>query len=397
MALRFNPPPNWPAPPEGFVPPAGWQPDPSWGPAPEGWELWVDDSASAASAPVAGSANDAAWAPTQAIPTGRSAPVASPTGQPASAPSGDYAAGNQYAGPQSGSAPVSSSAASASPYASSMSYAQSPTPYHNQGQAGGQPGQAPQQGGWQPIDVNGGSGTGGKKPVTKQWWFWVIIGVVALLILIGIIAALAGGGGDDESSDSQGSGVGSAAAADPTTGSDSSDSGSSSSDSSRSSSDEQGMSMDNPADPSTQTIKIKANEYASDPDATVEIQFGAVEWDDTDAIKKVYTDQDYEEGYKDPGSDNVYMRVPVTVTYHGKGQMNPYDITIDYVDKGNTVEASSDTYLLDDEFNDQDMPRDGGTVTGYFTYVIPKADQKSGVFAVSGLSNYDQEMYMAAK
>ena len=45
MALRFNPPPNWPAPPDGFVPPAGWQPDPAWGPAPEGWQLWVDDSA----------------------------------------------------------------------------------------------------------------------------------------------------------------------------------------------------------------------------------------------------------------------------------------------------------------------------------------------------------------
>ena len=391
MALRFNPPPNWPAPPEGFVPPAGWQPDPAWGPAPEGWELWVDDSASAASAPVAGSANDSAWAPTQAIPTGQSAPVASPTGQPASAPSGDYAAGNQYAGPQSGSAPVASSAASASPYAANMSYAQSPTPYHNQGQAGA--GVPQQQGGWQPIDVNGGSGNGGKKPVTKQWWFWLIIGLVALLILIGIIAALAGGG--DSSDDSKGSGVGTAAAADPTTGSGSSDSGSS--DSSSSSSDEQGMSMDNPADPTTQTIKIKANEYASDPDASVEIQFGAVEWDTTDAIKKVYDDNKYSEGFKDPGSDKVYMRVPVTVTYHGKGQMNPYDITIDYVNKGNPVEASSDTYLLDDEFNDQDMPRDGGTVTGYFTYVIPKSDEKSGVFAVSGLSNYDQEMYMAAK
>jgi len=45
MALRFNPPPNWPAPPEGFVPPPGWQPDPAWGPAPEGWQVWIDDAA----------------------------------------------------------------------------------------------------------------------------------------------------------------------------------------------------------------------------------------------------------------------------------------------------------------------------------------------------------------
>lgn len=43
MAHRFNPPPNWPKPPEGWVPPNDWRPDPSWGPPPEGWQLWVDD------------------------------------------------------------------------------------------------------------------------------------------------------------------------------------------------------------------------------------------------------------------------------------------------------------------------------------------------------------------
>ena len=43
MALRFNPPPNWPAPPPGFVPPPRWQPDPAWPPPPPGWQLWVPD------------------------------------------------------------------------------------------------------------------------------------------------------------------------------------------------------------------------------------------------------------------------------------------------------------------------------------------------------------------
>ena len=32
MALVFNPPPNWPAPP-----------DPAWGPVPDGWQLWVEE------------------------------------------------------------------------------------------------------------------------------------------------------------------------------------------------------------------------------------------------------------------------------------------------------------------------------------------------------------------
>lgn len=43
MAVRYNPPPNWPAPPAGWTPAPGWRPDPAWGPAPEGWQLWVDE------------------------------------------------------------------------------------------------------------------------------------------------------------------------------------------------------------------------------------------------------------------------------------------------------------------------------------------------------------------
>lgn len=43
VARTFNPPPNWPKPPEGWEAPPGWQPDPAWGPAPQGWQLWVDD------------------------------------------------------------------------------------------------------------------------------------------------------------------------------------------------------------------------------------------------------------------------------------------------------------------------------------------------------------------
>ena len=43
MAMRFNPPPGWPPPPEGFTPDPGWRPDPNWPPAPPGWQLWVAD------------------------------------------------------------------------------------------------------------------------------------------------------------------------------------------------------------------------------------------------------------------------------------------------------------------------------------------------------------------
>jgi hypothetical protein len=55
MGTRFNPPPGWPAAPEGFAPPPGWEPDPSWPPPPPGWPLWVDDRP-APKGPMTGSA-----------------------------------------------------------------------------------------------------------------------------------------------------------------------------------------------------------------------------------------------------------------------------------------------------------------------------------------------------
>jgi hypothetical protein len=41
--MRFNPPPGWPAAPEGWLPPPDWQPEPDWPAAPDGWQLLVDD------------------------------------------------------------------------------------------------------------------------------------------------------------------------------------------------------------------------------------------------------------------------------------------------------------------------------------------------------------------
>ena len=41
--MRYNPPPNWPKPPEGWAPHPDWSPDPSWPSPPPGWRLWIDD------------------------------------------------------------------------------------------------------------------------------------------------------------------------------------------------------------------------------------------------------------------------------------------------------------------------------------------------------------------
>ncbi|GAB6901615.1 hypothetical protein [Kineosporia succinea] len=96
MALRFNPAPGWPTPPEGFDPPPDWIPDPGWPAAPEGWTFWVDDEADAApAAPVIYWSNDAPpIAPENPGPSSPSAEASRPAGQvfwsqPAPAPPSD--------------------------------------------------------------------------------------------------------------------------------------------------------------------------------------------------------------------------------------------------------------------------------------------------------------------
>ncbi|WP_103062784.1 hypothetical protein [Actinomyces qiguomingii] len=389
MALRFNPPPNWPAPPEGFNPPAGWQPDPAWGPAPEGWQLWVEDSAPGApanSAPQTGSAADAGWAPTQAVPTGSSAPVADPTGQSASAPSGDYAGGG-------------------SPYAANMNYAQSPTPYHNQQQA---PGVSPQAAGWQPIDVGQGAPPGGNKPVTKQWWFWTIIAVVIIALVIGIIVALTRG--NDDNDDSRASATSSSTASnddstskptedDPTPEPTEDDpapepsKNASTPNQGGDSSSDKGATVSTAIDPENDSFIFEAGDYDStDPNATVEIKVGSVEWDATSAVKADAGDLFWTE----PGDGNVYMRVPVTAIYHGKGQLDGYKVKVDFVKDGNTT-SRQDKMLLNSEFRFQDQPRDGGSVTGYFVFLLSEADAKAeeGVFAVEVFYGNDERYFQA--
>lgn len=95
MGLRFNPPPGWPAAPEGFTPAPGWQPDPAWPPPPPGWQLWTDDGQ-----PPEGGPPPAPEAPTATGPTtATGAPTASwpppatgaPTGTGHPTASGAYA------------------------------------------------------------------------------------------------------------------------------------------------------------------------------------------------------------------------------------------------------------------------------------------------------------------
>lgn len=406
MALRFNPPPNWPAPPEGFVPPAGWQPDPAWGPVPEGWQLWVDD-ASAASAPAVSASADPAWAPTQAVST-HSAPVADPTGQPVSAPSADYSAPSGFSGPSAsgpaapsgagdvgqpgltppvtgGSAPVPSSAPTSSPYDTSMDYAQSPTPYQPGSPQAGQPGfgaqgaapgfgAQPQDQGWQPLDVAGARASS-STPVFKTWWFWTIIVLVVLALVGGVILALSRNNDEPASAASPAAQASSAPSASATA-------------SASPGGCEQGSSQNCPGDLSSQTLTLQGSEYSDDPDSYVELSFGDVVWDGTDQVR-----EGWRYGFEEPSEGYVYMRLPVTVTYHGEGQLNIYALEFKFVAEGNTFKTE---YVYNaNELRSQVAPYDGGSITGYVTFLIPSEYANSGAFAIS--FNYRDEYWMAEK
>ena len=395
MALRFNPPPNWPAPPEGFEPPAGWQPDPAWGPAPEGWQIWVDDSAasSASAASAAGDTTetDPAWAPTQAVSTaptaslGTASPVADPTGMSASAPSGDYAGAPATGG---------------SPYAANMDYAQSPTPFQPQGAAGGM---QPPTGGWQPNAAAPAGSGNGSKPLTQQWWFWT--GIAAVVVVVLVIGGIFLFKGDSSESDNKADSTSSSEPNHQKKSAPDSDKKSSDSDETdspdpkktgKSGSNGPGSSEKDPIDPKAGAITLNAGKYDDDPKASVDVTFGDVEWNANESIKAVTNQY----SYKEPPAGKVYIRVPVEITYHGQGQFDGYDLKIGFTHDGNTAESE---LLIGGEslFSRQSMPRDGGKAKGDFVFLVDEsaANEKKGAFAVSAFSQVDNknEVYVAAK
>ena len=399
MALRFNPPPNWPAPPEGFEPPAGWQPDPAWGPAPEGWQIWVDDSAaSAASAAGAATEADPAWAPTQAVSTAPTAslstasPVADPTGMSASAPSGDYAGAPATGG---------------SPYAANMDYAQSPTPYQPQGAAGGM---QPPAGGWQPNAAAPAGPGNGSKPLTQQWWFWTgIAAVVVVALVIGSIFMFKGDSSesDDKADSTSTSEPKSQKKADSDSDSDSKKKASDSDETgssdqkkttktSKPGSNDPGSSEKNPLDPKAGPITLNAGKYDDDPNASVDVTIGDVEWNANESVKAATNQY----SYKEPPAGKVYLRVPVEITYHGEGQFQEFRLQVGFTHEGNTSEAEL-SIGGQSLFIRQSMPRDGGKAKGDFVFLVDEsaANEKKGAFAVSAFSQVDNknEVYVAAK
>lgn len=83
MSWTFNPPPGWPAQPEGWQPPPGWSPDPSWPRPPADWQFWVPAGAAPAAPPP----------PTEVDPPASQHTPGEPHPPAANPPGGGYPAG----------------------------------------------------------------------------------------------------------------------------------------------------------------------------------------------------------------------------------------------------------------------------------------------------------------
>ena len=152
--------------------------------------------------------------------------------------------------------------------------------------------------------------------------------------------------------------------------------------------DSRGTTMTNPA--TMQDVITFDSVSSDDSTATVDVSFEEVQWDATQAVRTGERSV-----FEEPSSDQVYIRLKVKATYHGSGKFSPYSLHIDYVKDGNATSSTSD--IADESFTMQTEPRDGGNITGYFTFLVSKDGVKDGVFAVSTSSYNSKEVYVKAE
>jgi len=288
-----------------------------------------------------------------------------------------------------------------------MDYAQSPTPYQPQGAAGGM---QPPAGGWQPNAAAPAGPGNGSKPLTQQWWFWT--GIAAVVVVALVIGSIFMFKGDSSESDDKADSTSTSepksqkkADSDSDSGSkkkasDSDETGSSdqkkTTKTSKPGSNDPGSSEKNPLDPKAGPITLNAGKYDDDPNASVDVTFGDVEWNANESVKAATNQY----SYKEPPAGKVYLRVPVEITYHGEGQFQEFRLQVGFTHEGNTSEAEL-SIGGQSLFIRQSMPRDGGKAKGDFVFLVDEsaANEKKGAFAVSAFSQVDNknEVYVAAK
>ena len=115
---------------------------------------------------------------------------------------------------------------------------------------------------------------------------------------------------------------------------------------------------------------------------TLDVTIGEVNWDATDSVMKA------NEFNEEPGEDETYILVPVTMTYHGDETAEPgFAITVDYVaETGNSFRDEG--AVTSKSWIDVNTLHDGGTAEWELGIIVPKDQVKTGLFTVSALLDF---------
>lgn len=118
---------------------------------------------------------------------------------------------------------------------------------------------------------------------------------------------------------------------------------------------------------------------------TVDISFGEVNWDNTQAVLDSYS------GNEKPAEGSVYVTVPVTVTYHGDssiiGGLAMYPTFVD--SDGNELASSSALGPNSDGYIQELKDGDSGTFDQVFE--VPKDKTGSGMVAVMSFADFSAD------
>lgn len=306
--------------------------------------------------------------------------------------------------PQWGSAPEpSADGYSSAPYGqpSADAYGQQPSanaygqPSANSyGAAPASPyGQASPNGYGQPVGAMGGYNAAGgpmQPPAKKnRWWIWACLGcaVLALLGLLGgcgILLVRGGGGGDTDPTTTATS-----SASDPTT------------------SDAPTTDTPTTTDPTTSAGPVAGDAGTKDNPfpigggpATIstsdggkaDIVLGTPNWDAQAAVEQAHPYS------TPPDAGNVYVVVPVTVTYHGTGTLTPWiESSVSFsADNGQVYDTTSAMALAPRPGIEANDITDGGSVEYDVILQVPADQVQKGVFVVEPLFNINNEQYFFA-
>lgn len=118
---------------------------------------------------------------------------------------------------------------------------------------------------------------------------------------------------------------------------------------------------------------------------TLDLTVGAVNWDGTEAV------MDANEFNTEPGDDQTYILIPVTMTYHGDGTVEPFlAVIIDYVSDAGTTYSDEGTITPKSAFSMESLS-DGDTAEYEVGIIVPKDEIESGVLTADVLFNFDSE------